>query len=129
MMASSKMGLPSSLTATAPAVLSAAKSVSSSPVLPRVAAAIGNTVPTAPRSGAYIPHVSAPFPELSQESPSAFSLRSRPAREYTTVAHRPLRWSTPCRESLAQDAAEVHPALPASYAGHQFGNAGCSPAR
>ena len=43
MMASPRIGLPSSLTATAPAALSEPYSVSASPMLPRVAAAMGNT--------------------------------------------------------------------------------------
>ena len=44
MILSSRMGRPSSLKATAPARLSAAKSVSCSPRLPMVAAATGKTV-------------------------------------------------------------------------------------
>jgi hypothetical protein len=51
MMLSSRMGLPSSVTAIAPAVCSARKSVSVAPLLDRVAAAMANTLTTAPRSG------------------------------------------------------------------------------
>ena len=54
---SSRIGLPSSLTATAPARFKAAKFVSFSPTLPTVAAAIGNTFTSAPRSGDSIQRV------------------------------------------------------------------------
>ena len=50
-MSSSRMGLPSSVTATAPARCSGRKSVNAPPLLLRVAAAMGNTLTTAPRSG------------------------------------------------------------------------------
>ena len=52
---SSRIGFPSSVTAIAPAVWSAPKSVSTIPLLARVAAAIGNTFTTAPRSAAADP--------------------------------------------------------------------------
>ncbi len=52
-----RIGWPSSVTATAPADLSAAKSLMASPFDPRVAAAIGNTRIAAPRSGASIQRV------------------------------------------------------------------------
>ena len=57
MMPSLRMGWPSSVTATAPADLSAAKSLSASPFEPRVAAAMGKTRMAAPRSGACIQRV------------------------------------------------------------------------
>ena len=57
MMASPRMGLPSSETATAPADLSEPYSVSFSPRLPRVAAAMGKTRMLAPRSGLCIQRV------------------------------------------------------------------------
>src|SRR5438876_584281 len=50
MVSSSRMGLPSSVTATAPARCRAAKSVNVAPREARVAAAIGKTFTTAPRS-------------------------------------------------------------------------------
>ncbi len=46
-----RMGLPSSVTPTAPARCKARKSVSTAPLLAWVAAAIGKTFTTAPRSG------------------------------------------------------------------------------
>ena len=51
------MGLPSSVTATAPAALSDPYSVSASPIDPRVAAAMGKTRIAATRSGACIQRV------------------------------------------------------------------------
>ena len=51
MTSSSRIGLPSSVTAAAPARCSAAKSVSDAPRELRVAAAMGKTFTTAPRSG------------------------------------------------------------------------------
>src|SRR5215469_5118474 len=51
MVVSLRMGLPSSLTATAPARCKARKSVSTAPLLAWVAAATGNTLTTAPRCG------------------------------------------------------------------------------
>src|ERR1700691_4262356 len=51
MMPSSRMGLPSSVTAMAPAACKARKSVSVAPLLARVAAAMANTLTTAPRAG------------------------------------------------------------------------------
>ena len=51
MISSSRIGLPSSVTATAPARCSAAKSVSVAPRELRVAAAMGKTLTMAPRSG------------------------------------------------------------------------------
>ena len=57
MIASPRIGLPSSVTATAPAALSEPYSVSFSPMLPRVAAAIGKTRIAAPRSGLSIQRV------------------------------------------------------------------------
>src|SRR5437899_9144214 len=51
MTASSRMGLPSSVTATAPASCKRRKSVSTAPLLWCVAAAAGKTLTTAPRSG------------------------------------------------------------------------------
>ena len=56
-MLSFRIGLPSSVTATAPADLSAAKSLIASPFDPRVAAAMGKTRTCAPRSGACIQRV------------------------------------------------------------------------
>ena len=53
-MFSSRIGLPSSVTATAPARCNALKSVSCWPALPIVAAATGNTLITALRSGCCI---------------------------------------------------------------------------
>ncbi len=52
-----RMGFPSSVTATAPADFSDPYSVSASPMLPRVAATIGNTCALAPRSGLCIQRV------------------------------------------------------------------------
>src|SRR5271170_7105230 len=55
--ASPRIGLPSSVTATAPAALSDAYSVRASPIDPRVAAPIGKTRIAALRSGACIHRV------------------------------------------------------------------------